>query len=402
VVAARVRRPGDARAGFLALASDARGREDEVAAGDGRACRIELGEHGRDVDAAVRRCVPCEPARPLGELPLAAWTVAPARLVPGDGEVNEALEEVALVVRGRAPRELQLLVRLEVRACANAGEARLQSVLDRAVGEDPVMFALVAAAVLAVAPPPTAPLPSGAAETARQLAATTRSLTASIEDWRDTATPRQPRALRLWALHQQRLYLALGLASRQTGDTVLARLPAALRADARDVITARRALVRLTQPTTLPLAAFRTGPAEPADRLLGHYREAQRRFGIPWSVLAAVNFVETAFGKVRSASIAGAQGPMQFLPGTWRRYGLGGDVHDPRDAILGAANLLRASGAPRDLRRALYAYNPSSLYVDAVVAYARVMRRDVRAFYGFHAWQVFVRTRRGYRRITSP
>jgi membrane-bound lytic murein transglycosylase B len=115
-----------------------------------------------------------------------------------------------------------------------------------------------------------------------------------------------------------------------------------------------------------------------------------------------VNFVETAFGKVRSASTAGAQGPMQFLPATWRAYGLGGDVHDARDSILGAANYLRASGAPRDLRRALYAYNHSTLYVDAVLAYARVMRRDVRAFYGFHAWQVFVRTPDGYRRLTRP
>jgi membrane-bound lytic murein transglycosylase B len=93
---------------------------------------------------------------------------------------------------------------------------------------------------------------------------------------------------------------------------------------------------------------------------------------------------------------------MQFLPATWRAYGLGGDVHDPRDAILGAANLLRASGAHRDLRRALYAYNRSTLYVDAVLAYARVLRRDRRALYAFHAWQVFVRTSRGYRRITAP
>ena len=138
------------------------------------------------------------------------------------------------------------------------------------------------------------------------------------------------------------------------------RLPAGLRADARDVLLARRALVRLTPPTTLPLSAFRTGPAESADRLLGHYRAAQRRFGVPWEVLAAVNFVETAFGKVRSQSTAGAQGPMQFLPATWRAYGLGGDVHDPHDAILGAANYLRASGAPGDLRRALFAYNHAS------------------------------------------
>ena len=58
--------------------------------------------------------------------------------------------------------------------------------------------------------------------------------------------------------------------------------------------------------------------------------------------------------------------------------------------------------APADYARALHHYNPSRLYVDAVLAYARVMRRDVRAYYGFHAWQVFVRTPRGYRRLTSP
>jgi len=115
-----------------------------------------------------------------------------------------------------------------------------------------------------------------------------------------------------------------------------------------------------------------------------------------------VNFVETAFGKVRSPSTAGAQGPMQFLPATWRTYGLGGNIYDPHDSILGAANYLRASGAPGNLRQALYAYNHSKLYVEAVLAYARVMRRDLRAFYAFQAWQVFVRTPDGYRRITSP
>ena len=112
-------------------------------------------------------------------------------------------------------------------------------------------------------------------------------------------------------------------------------------------------------------------------------------------MLAAVNFVESAFGKLRSDSTAGAQGPMQFIPATWRAYGLGGDVHDPHDAILGAANYLRASGAPRDYRRALYAYNRSTLYVDAVLRYANQMKRDVRAFYGYYAWQVWVRTPSG-------
>ena len=268
------------------------------------------------------------------------------------------------------------------------------------------MLALVAAAALAAAAPappsPNTPLPSGAAATAQRLTLATRSLDAAVADWRASGTPRQPRPLLLWALHQQRLYLSLGLRPASFGDVVVARLPPTLRPDARDVLVARRALVRLTPPTTLPLSAFRTGPAEPADRLLKHYREAQRRFGVPWSILAAVNFVETAFGKVRSRSSAGAQGPMQFLPATWRAYGLGGDVHDPHDAILGAANYLRASGAPADLRRALFAYNHSTLYVDAVLAYARVLRREPRSLYAFHAWQVFVRTPGGYRRLTRP
>ena len=268
------------------------------------------------------------------------------------------------------------------------------------------MLTLVVAALLAgpaaAPPPPNAPLPSAAPATAQRLALATRSLDAAVDDWRESGTPRPPRALSLWALYQQRLYLALGLRPQGFGDAVVARLPAGLRADARDVIAARRALVRLTPPTTLPLSAFRTGPAEPADRLLAHYRKAERRFGVRWSVLAAVNFVETAFGKVRSRSTAGAQGPMQFLPATWRAYGLGGDVHDPHDAILGAANYLRASGAPADYRRALFAYNHSTLYVDAVLAYARVLRRHQRALYTFHAWQVFVRTTGGYRRLTGP
>ena len=61
--------------------------------------------------------------------------------------------------------------------------------------------------------------------------------------------------------------------------------------------------------------------------------------GASADVLAAVNFVETKFGKLRSSSAAGAQGPMQFIPATWRRYGLGGNVRDAHDAILGAAGL---------------------------------------------------------------
>jgi soluble lytic murein transglycosylase-like protein len=125
----------------------------------------------------------------------------------------------------------------------------------------------------------------------------------------------------------------------------------------------------------------------PAGALLAVYRRAEARFGVRWQLLAAVNLIESAFGRVVNRSSAGAQGPMQFLPSTWKAYGLGGDVHDARDAILGAANYLHRSGAPGDERRALFAYNRSILYVDAVLAYAHVMTRDPLGFATYYAWE---------------
>ena len=76
------------------------------------------------------------------------------------------------------------------------------------------------------------------------------------------------------------------------------------------------------------------------------------------------------------------------MPATWRAYGLGGDVRDPRDAIMGAANYLHASGAPRDCARALYAYNPSSLYVSTVRLYARRIAREPRALPVLYAREI--------------
>ena len=103
------------------------------------------------------------------------------------------------------------------------------------------------------------------------------------------------------------------------------------------------------------------------------------------TLLAAVNLIESDFGRVRNDSVSGAQGPMQFMPATWRSYGRGGDVQDPHDAILGAARFLAAAGARDDEAGALYRYNPSSLYVAAVSRYARVMRRDPLAYYALYA-----------------
>jgi membrane-bound lytic murein transglycosylase B len=258
---------------------------------------------------------------------------------------------------------------------------------------------LLAALALVAPPPPEAPLPREPAAVAQTLADTTDRLHAAIGAWQEGpgAAGPTPRDVTLWALHQQRLFLAL------TYDAELGRRARPL-LDREQTVTldARRRLVALTPPTRLPLSAFRTGPSLPARTLLRFYREGERRFGVDWEVLAAVNFVETGFNKLRSRSSAGAQGPMQFMPATWRAYGLRGNVHDPRDAILGAANYLRASGAARDLRRALYAYNHSTRYVDAVTAFAAQMRREPVLFLQYHAWQVFVKTPSGPRRITGP
>ena len=62
----------------------------------------------------------------------------------------------------------------------------------------------------------------------------------------------------------------------------------------------------------------------------------------------------------------------------------------------------KASGAPGNLRRALYAYNPSDLYVSGVLNHARRMQRDPNAFYAYYAWSVYVRTPDGERRLTGP
>jgi membrane-bound lytic murein transglycosylase B len=257
-----------------------------------------------------------------------------------------------------------------------------------------------AAAAAALTPPPNAPVPTSPAALAASLTGTTTALRTELETWRsEGATLPVPNDLSLFALYQQRILRRLAERRPLAAATVPLLAPG-LRGFARDAVAAHRELVAITpplRPHTLRVAA----PAPP-NKLLAYYHAAMRRFGVPWNVLAAVNFVESAFGKLRSASAAGAQGPMQFMPGTWRAYGLGGDVHNPRDAIMGAANYLRASGARRDIRGALHAYNPSPRYVDAVLRYARRIGVDIDAFYTFYSWQVFVRTTSGVKRLTGP
>ena len=261
------------------------------------------------------------------------------------------------------------------------------------------LCALLVVGSAAAAPPGVnAPIPKEPAPLAKALAQTTANLEKAIGDWNPKNTA-APESLVLLALYQQRIYRLLTRDSSLATRT-LALVPRDLQKVSRDLLAAQRELYRLTPP--IGVHAIKVARARPAPALLSYYREAQRRFKIPWNVLAAVNFVETKFGKLRSASAAGAQGPMQFMPATWRRYGLGGNVQDAHDAILGAANYLHASGAPQNLRNALHHYNPSSAYVDAVVRYARRVGADRTMFYALYNWQVFVKTPRGDRRVTGP
>jgi soluble lytic murein transglycosylase-like protein len=225
----------------------------------------------------------------------------------------------------------------------------------------------------------------------------------SIDAWTSHGDPSAwppPRELVLQTLYQQRIYRLLAR-DEALAAAVVSRLPPTVAQEARGNVEATAQIFAHSHPVP-PSYELRTRRPEPADVLLRYFRRAERRFGVAWEVLAAVAHTETKFGRVVSSSSAGAQGPMQFLPSTWEAYGLGGDIDDPRDAIMGAANYLQASGAPADYRQALYGYNPVDAYVRAVMLYARNMMRDPRTYYAYYNWQVFVLTTDGDARITGP
>ena len=113
--------------------------------------------------------------------------------------------------------------------------------------------------------------------------------------------------------------------------------------------------------------------------LLSIYQAAGMQYGVRWEVLAAINEIETDYGRNLNVSYAGALGWMQFMPPTWRMYGVDAnrdgvkDPYNPVDAIFAAARYLRAAGADTDLRRAIFAYNHADWYVDSVLLRARVI-----------------------------
>ena len=113
--------------------------------------------------------------------------------------------------------------------------------------------------------------------------------------------------------------------------------------------------------------------------LLPIYQAAGIQYGVRWEVLAAINEIETDYGRNTSTSTAGAVGWMQFMPATWKRYGVDAngdgirDPYNPVDAIFAAGRYLKAAGAATDVRRAVFAYNHAGWYVDSVLLRARLI-----------------------------
>jgi membrane-bound lytic murein transglycosylase B len=111
------------------------------------------------------------------------------------------------------------------------------------------------------------------------------------------------------------------------------------------------------------------------------YLQAAQHSGTPWQLLAAVHRVEsTQSPSTNRASYAGAIGPMQFLPSTFRAYGVDGDgngtadITNLTDSMYSAGAYLAASGADKgNYRTALYAYNHSNAYVTKVLGIARTL-----------------------------
>jgi membrane-bound lytic murein transglycosylase B len=174
---------------------------------------------------------------------------------------------------------------------------------------------------------------------------------------------------------------------------VLKRLSASRRTGLPEAVEGVRAILRLAGITDFSRARVRRTrrflDAEPVDALLVYYRNAARRTGIDWTYLAAINYIESGFGRTNGPSSAGAMGPMQFLPETWQQYGGGGDIMSPHDSIEGAATFLRRNGAPADYDRALLHYNRDMDYVAAVRNLASAIRSDPSWLNRLYCWNTF-------------
>lgn len=112
-----------------------------------------------------------------------------------------------------------------------------------------------------------------------------------------------------------------------------------------------------------------------------YYVAAGEKFGVDWSILAAIHKIETNYSTHPTMlSSAGAVGHMQFLPSTFKAYAVDGDgdgITSPwsvSDAIYTAANYLASNGFKNDPRGAIWCYNHADWYVNDVIQTAAIIR----------------------------
>jgi soluble lytic murein transglycosylase-like protein len=215
-----------------------------------------------------------------------------------------------------------------------------------------------------------------------------------VADEQALRNPGTPEPAMLAAAHrEQAAYRAIGR-HPEWDATVRPKIPGSLLDVYDRNVDARRQLGAMAHVRDV-LPAWRIDPPAPAEELLGYYHAAEAESGVGWNYLAAINLVETRLGSIAGVSTAGAQGPMQFLPSTFASYGNGSDINSPHDAILAAGRYLAANGFANDRDHAVYAYNHSHQYVQAVDDYAELIGADPAAFATFYRWDVYVVTTAG-------
>ncbi|HSC91381.1 MAG TPA: peptidoglycan DD-metalloendopeptidase family protein [Gaiellaceae bacterium] len=173
--------------------------------------------------------------------------------------------------------------------------------------------------------------------------------------------------------------LAAAFVAGLTGAVTAAEPAGAARGLATPLVVPSAETPNVTGSLRLPPAwTERAGAPRTLDEALlpQLWRNAGLAYGIPWSVLAAINEIESNFGRNMGPSSAGAVGWMQFMPDTWLRWGMDAsgdglaDPWDPEDAVYAAARYLAAAGGRDDLRRAVFAYNHADWYVADVLELA--------------------------------
>ncbi len=151
-------------------------------------------------------------------------------------------------------------------------------------------------------------------------------------------------------------------------------------------------LVPVTAASSLPaetsLPVDTSVPAGRPANYLELYQESAAGYcpGLSWTVLAAIGEIESGDGANDGPSSAGALGPMQFMPSTWKAWGTDGfgqtgapDIMDPLDAVPSAARMLCADGAAAGgtaLAAAIFDYNHAHWYVSEVLTLAAEYARE--------------------------